>query len=595
MRYKKFTITGYRGLKDNTEIDISKSSLYPIIGKNESGKTTCLEAIHTFDFSNDSEHSGKHLNNIENLYSTVESPISITAEIEVDSNIKLNLFEEEFKVYQEEFIINNPDSEFNLISIDTDQNKYTNWQFIKSNQILHNKILKSETLYISRDLRTKKYSIQILLNLLNSEEHNKLGEDIVRKLPYTLFFDDFRDRIPEKLFIIREKENENYSKWIEYINELFQSTDENYSVFNLPEKGDSKRRSIIKEVEKYLNERLIEEWSSYQFESTKNIQVQIEYHPNNDKPYLQFKIIENIYVNGILKERFFDISDRSKGFYWYFNFMIKLHFNPSKRNREDKDTIYLLDEPGSYLHTYALNKLAEQLKKLSVNNKVIYCTHSHNLLNPKFIPINSIRLAEKTNNGIITINQLDHKGIVRPNKNSAYQSIYDALEVRPPLVEYDFDNVILLEGIYDYYSFSMFTENNLAYFPCVSASSINNQIPYMIFLGKKYLALWDNDNEGRTRREKALNQFGEVEGRKFLILNQIGENQITRLEEYFDNNELEKYRKEVIGTNQAFEKTVLELFYSENKKQNILKYFKNTKKNFQKMEQVLIEKLDKQK
>ncbi|WP_350290113.1 AAA family ATPase [uncultured Croceitalea sp.] len=592
MRYKKFIITGYRGLQENTEINISKSSILPIIGKNESGKTTCLEAIYCFDNSNDDENRGKHLNNIENLYSTDDKPVIITAEIEIDKDFNFEKhFENELSLFREEFEVDNPTIDLNLATIELEEIDYVNTKFVSAFQLLNKKIQASEKIEIHRNLKTKKYNIDLLEKILEEAESSSFAEFLVKNLPYTLYFDDFRDRIPEKLFITEDKEDALYSNWIRYINELFKSTKEGYSVYTLPDTQDSKRRSIIREVEKHLNKRLLEEWSKYQFENANTIEVKIDYSSDEKGSFLQFKIVEHIEVDGIETERFFDIADRSKGFYWYFNFMVKLCFNPSKRKIDDKDTVYLLDEPGSYLHTFALNKLAEQIKNLSINNKVIYCTHSHNLLNPNFIPINSIHLAEKTNRGVILLSKLNHKGIIRPNRNSAYQPIYDALEVRPPITEYDFDNVVLLEGIYDYYSFKMFTDNSISYFPCASASSINNQIPYMIFLGKKYVALWDNDGEGRARLEKGIQLYGSKEGEKFITLDNISGNDNSRLEDYYEEKEVELFNNEKNGKGQSFEKTVLSIFYSSEREDNIQKYFSKTKLNFSRMEKIIKEKL----
>lgn len=595
MRYKKFIINSYRGLHENTIINISKTNILPIIGKNESGKTTCLEAIYAFDSANDSENEGKHLKNIENLYSTSEKTISISAEIEIDKDFNYeDEFKTELKEYLNEFEVKNPDSPFNINEVNIENYKYSKWQFVKALQIINFKVEKKETITIKRDLINRKYEIDFLTELVGKKFSNSFGDYLVQYLPFTLYFDDFRDRIPNKLYIIKDNKHELYSNWIKYIDELFQDTKEEYSVFSIVKRQDSIRRSILKEVERHLNKKLISEWSKYQFESSNNINLRIEYIENQETPYLQFKIVEIIKINEIDEERFFDISDRSKGFYWYLNFMIKLHFNPSKRRKDDNDTVYLLDEPGSYLHTFALNKLAEQIKNLSISNKVIYCTHAHNLLNPNFIPINCIHLADKNENGIIQLKKLDHKGLIRPNKNSAYQAIYDALEVKPPLVEYDFQDVVLLEGIYDFYSFKMFTTNVLSFFPCVSASSIINQIPYMIFLDKRYLALWDNDTEGRERLKKAIEIFGEIEGNKFLTLSLINSQINTRLEEYYDEKELKQYNLEINGKEQSFEKTVLSLFYSTNRQHHIDTYFQNTISNFKKMEILLIEKLHSQ-
>ena len=44
---------------------------------------------------------------------------------------------------------------------------------------------------------------------------------------------------------------------------------------------------------------------------------------------------------------------------------MKLEFNP-KINGESKNTVYLLDEPGSYLHYTAQEKLCQKLVDVSI-------------------------------------------------------------------------------------------------------------------------------------------------------------------------------------------------------------------------------------
>ena len=60
-------------------------------------------------------------------------------------------------------------------------------------------------------------------------------------------------------------------------------------------------------------------------------------------------------------DHYFFVMDRSKGFYWFFNFVMKLEFNPKVVENSDVDAIYLLDEPGSYLHATAQSKLAAKV------------------------------------------------------------------------------------------------------------------------------------------------------------------------------------------------------------------------------------------
>lgn len=116
----------------------------------------------------------------------------------------------------------------------------------------------------------------------------------------------------------------------------------------------------------------------------------------------------------------------------------------------------------------------------------------------------------------------------------------------------------------------------------------------MIFLGKRYLAVWDNDIEGRTRLQKAEKLFGEIEAKKFLTLDQLKECTSTRLEEYYVEKELARYNTEINGKPQSFEKTILSLFYSTLKDKHVKEYFPETTKNFVNMEKVFISKLKEQ-
>jgi recombinational DNA repair ATPase RecF len=81
MRYKKFHIENYRAIKGQLSIDLS-SRIVPLVGVNECGKTTILQAIFCFDYYNDGENKGYHLQNINNLYRTVsDGDCVISAEI----------------------------------------------------------------------------------------------------------------------------------------------------------------------------------------------------------------------------------------------------------------------------------------------------------------------------------------------------------------------------------------------------------------------------------------------------------------------------------------------------------------------------------
>ena len=81
MQYSKFVIKNYRAIKGPLEIDL-KNKIVPLVGINECGKTTILQAIFAFDFANDELNSGKHVKDISNLYALEDDKCEIKAVVD---------------------------------------------------------------------------------------------------------------------------------------------------------------------------------------------------------------------------------------------------------------------------------------------------------------------------------------------------------------------------------------------------------------------------------------------------------------------------------------------------------------------------------
>ena len=93
MLYKSFRIQNYKAIKD-LEIELDEQRLTPIIGLNETGKSTILQAIFAFDYYNDSQYNSEFINldYIRNRYNDKENPI-IEAEIEnIEKELSATLF-----------------------------------------------------------------------------------------------------------------------------------------------------------------------------------------------------------------------------------------------------------------------------------------------------------------------------------------------------------------------------------------------------------------------------------------------------------------------------------------------------------------------
>lgn len=507
MQYKNFEIKNYRAIKGPMIIDIEETRLMPIVGINECGKTTILKAIYCFDEANDKNYNGKHLKSLDNLYSTITNEEHI-----VSATIKTTKKElQETLLKAKESLSLNED-----FSVD-----YINGITLEDNCFV-----------IKRNLETREYNIDFLEEF-DENLNNEISKFIIKKyLPCILYNDDFNDR-PLDTIKIPELSDEG-DEWFNIYKQVFKSADQDiFEVIAL--ENPQKRKTILKSVEQKLNKTLTESWNKFKLTRTMgNINISLDLNVENKE--LSISIEETINKENY----YFEIDDRSKGFIWYYNFIMKTKYN-SKSSDAEKNMIFLLDEPGSYLHFAAQDQLCEKIRDISKNNAiVIYCTHSHHMLNLKYIPLNTIYIVEKISKNITLKKATQFK--TQTNKQNALQPIYEAIGI-PLFDKYFADNYILMvEGIYDKYSIELFCEldENINIFASTSCNDMIKNIPYFMLYDKKFIALWDNDQPGINSKKEATKNFGMLEERKFKLLPPIKQDGDRRMEEMYSTGDIQK-------------------------------------------------------
>ena len=492
MKYNKFIIKNYRAIEGPMEINIQKNKLVPLIGTNESGKTTILQAIFAFDYANDKEYEGRHLKELRNFYNPQSKE---NATIDAVISVKKSDF-------------------LNYISDENLRAKYAD-------------IPNFSEITISRNLETKDYKVSVIDDI---EDGKIIGKEIVSRLPYIIYNDDFIER-PKNEIQIPDNSSELYG-WLGIYERAFNKIDS--SIFDIiKEPEENIKLGILSDVEAEINKTLIKEWGKISLDDSGCLSIRLQIENDN---ILKVQIVEK---KGD-KDRFFKIEERSKGFLWFFNFVMKIKYNP-KATGSNNDIIYLLDEPGSYLHSVAQEKLCHMIKNISnKDGKVIYCTHTHHLLDPKYIPTKYIYIVQKDKNkknielSKITNVKTDIK------KMNELQPVYEALGVS----DWDFfthkEKIILVEGIHDKYALEIFLKNELSSYiimPCVNAESVYNNIPRLIAYNKNYIAIWDNDDEGIEYYKKALKNFGKLEQHKLLLLPNANKKKKVRMEEMFEKDD----------------------------------------------------------
>ena len=595
MEYSKFIIKNYRAIKGPLEIDL-KNKIVPLVGINECGKTTILQAIFAFDYANDELNGGKQVKEISNLYALEDELCEIKAIVNISKEEFIAVINKVTKNNENRMLTNKGKQE----SLDAESDEYK--KLSNQNEILENmNNIYSEILEkinekyneniisfeLTRVLAEEGNSYHLNNKILNKisnykEVEETLGNEVIDKLPPILYSDDFNDRPPEEVKLTIDGNSDEWEKiYSRVFNDALGKND--YSIYSLYELDGRRRKSTLSEVSKYLSNNLTDAWSRFSSEKKKiTISFDIEEVIENDNKnrILRINIIED--VNG--QERTFGISDRSKGFIWYYNFIMKIQFSPKQSN--NNIAVFLLDEPGSYLHETAQNELCKKLVEISKEEGiVIYCTHSPQLLNPAYIPLNSINIVAKTKSKISCSSIGNAKTISL--KTTAFQPVYEALQI-PEFKFIDREHkIVTVEGIYDKYALEMFTnvEDNIIFFGSANAKSIRDNIQYFIAFNIPYMALWDNDGAGQTHYESAKKEFGTFESNNFYLLPNLHNKGKVRMEEMFEEEDMKMINGILeLPVDSSYTITMGTLYYSKNRSK-LLKEIKsnlspNTKSNF---------------
>jgi len=498
MKYKKFIINKYKAV-DNVEINF-KDSLIPIIGINESGKTSILQGILAFDKNCDSILNGQHLD-AKNRYEYDSIDHSVTAEVIIE-NAK-----------EKEAILNS-----------ALRKKNPAYQQVKD-------FLKvNSPIRIQRNIDTKMYDLPDLN--CNEDIKNRIIDQILNSTPYLLYFDDFTDRVPDEIrfsnaYINNEKpengkSNYELSEWNKYIEEIFyRATNKSLTLKDFLKIERSKDRSgVLDDVSDKLHEDVIKNWQKLKVlkQSLKweigGLTLKLDYEIDNNQDHIfSFGVIDK---NNQDRKRHFSISERSKGFQWFFNFAIKLKYN-TKYMENFENAIYLLDEPGSYLHSSAQSELLNALKDISKTNKVIYCTHTQHLLVPNIINIRSIKVAVRNSSSVTLQNFSEYKEST--GSGGALAPLYHALQLNIGTdLAFKNNDILVTEGVVDYYFLTMILKHikiystvDIVIIPGAGAKNLRDLISYSIAWSKRYLLLLDSDQEGRDAFIMYKNFFSEEE------------------------------------------------------------------------------------
>lgn len=551
MRYLKFRVSNFKGIKD-TAIDLrssTKANVFCLVGLNESGKTTILEAIHSFspDYRTRSLHGKKLVPDADaakerlprHLLARFSGSIIVEATLQAEDNDKKEIVahikqETGFKVDASQI-----PSEFTLTRSDVfERGDYVRTESTFNFPLLGRRggerkdreigVEDREQIYIClwnftpdiayHDSFIFDFPKRIYLTSrpgVNDWVYRKMFEDVLAagRVRYTL--DDITRRI----------RSEKYEKsWIDF--------------FTLWSESDDKGRiqQIIDQASETVTKVVFGKWNSIFGEDVGDKEITIQFGVQEGRSYdRQRKVYEksekhDLYIYLEIKHgtRRFPIQDRSLGFRWFFAFLLFTQFRA--RIGQDRPVLFLFDEPAANLHSAAQSRLIESFPDIATgDNMLVYSTHSHYMISPDwleqtFIVTNAADAPGKSmlESAVVDDESLDIKAQLyrsfandHPSETSYFQPIIDRLEVIPSRFDISLPSVIL-EGKSDFYilryAMLLLSVSDLRLVPASGSGTFDALVALGATWGTKFVFLLDGDNAGLKERERyALERGARVE------------------------------------------------------------------------------------
>lgn len=541
MRYQKFRIANFKGIK-NTEVDLRSATganVFALVGLNESGKTTILEAIHSFspDYRTRSLRKIGAKDAAEAARERLPRHLlaRFTGDVTVEATIEIT--EREKRIVAEAL-----KSECDLIiSVDDIPNVFT----LTRSDSFERGDYKDTVNRFGFELRGRKRSDR-KDRILSGEDYDSVYYYLWSHAPDIAYNDSFIFDFPKRIYLTQRPGTGDwvYRKMFEDVlatgrvpYDLEDVTrrirNDHYKMswidfFTAWSQEDEKARvqQIVDQASETITKAVFGKWNKIFGEDAGDKEISVQFgvekgrvFDKQSKSYVETDE-HDLYISLEIKQgiRRFPIQDRSLGFRWFFAFLMFTQFR-TKRS-EDRPVLFLFDEPAANLHSAAQERLIESFPEIATgDNMLLYSTHSHYMISPDwleqtFIVTNSADAPgiAVVDSAIIEDDSLDIKAARyrtfandHPSETSYFQPIIDRLEVKPSRFDVSLPSVIV-EGKSDFYILRyaglLLKFDDLRLIPATGSGTFDALIAIGAAWGTKFAFLLDNDNAGAKERAR---------------------------------------------------------------------------------------------
>lgn len=384
MRITSISIENFRSIKKIDNLDLS-GPVTVFVGANEHGKSNILKAIGEFNGGALSEEDCRKDEGSE-LF-----PPAITFKVHFDENDRAKI--------QEKLLETVPAAEVAPVSSDVTYKKYLKIDATADGY---------KSYYTIDSAGSKSPANEAIYSYIKASAPNKV-----------IFFDEFTNRLNSKITLteIDNKENQIVSGLLK----IAGLSEVRSTIFT-----DSTRiRHLAEVASQKATEDIRLAWRQGKEDNvaltigrdTANTTISVDVHDKNS--YVEFE-------------------SRSRGFQWFLSFYLSYRAHHDG-DIESSNSIFVMDEPGLFLHPKGQKDLLQYLEKLGRNNQIIYSTHSPFMINR--LEPNAVKVVVKTQKDGTVVNVKGFSSNWKPLRTSLGMVLSDSF--------YFADKTLVVEGVED--------------------------------------------------------------------------------------------------------------------------------------------------
>ena len=516
---KTIRIKNFRSIQDSGEISLT-SGITILVGQNESGKTSILEAINYFgnfftngfirkpllyyrghdepfdyDLNTNLILQNNKVQTAEFTYSTNKQFCQRLQKLASEQIFSKSVGMSEFYMPN---LKNLEDIKEYKISLHIDCTKTNNFTKIDIDNRTFRFFSK-----IWKWIKEKDGQLKPVRTILTQEEVAKI---IWLSSPKIILFDSKNKLLPDEIRINTLKKNFWWQGGYYAVKNLETLMKINFC--EIASKTKTQKKNLMECLSKEISVNFQKAWKQ-KIHIDNKIKITVDIVKDWVKFYVNSKENQSI-----------SPRKRSAGMIWFLSFWLELM---SHKHGEEK-LIFLFDEPGNNLHNKGCADVLGVFEELTAKgHQIIFATHRPNLIAEQLPRVRIVVNDEKK--GTI-VELISESKIGDQNRRDAFYPIVISMGISPGKeMGILADNSVILKGIDDYFCFEgmrhiLKPDSNYKFVPGISDTSekIMPLISFCIGYGIKFVVILDKEYYVKEIEKKLKEEFPEIIENKIIFL-----------------------------------------------------------------------------